>query len=95
MLLLNNLSTKEQIYLTELYNTGADYKISFDMLSCLKRGVLEQCLQIFESRGPDKRKVKVVKKILEKIKYPGEIKECKVSEKKVKLLQDEDKNNEN
>jgi hypothetical protein len=84
MIFLSNLSTKEKIYLTELFNVSkiCNTEISAETLSSLKPGVLHAALN---SINIDPRKVKILNKILDKINYYGILKEGELAPAKIFL----------
>jgi len=83
MLNLSNLSTKEKIYLTELFNSSkiSSFEVSPDTLNSLKPGVLQHALASLPNL--DNRKVKILNKILDKINYYGLIKEGQFTPAKI------------
>lgn len=85
MLNLQNLSIKEKIYLTELFNSSkiSNFEISSDTLNSLKPGVLQHALTSLPNL--DSRKVKILNKILDKINYYGILKEGELAPAKIFL----------
>lgn len=70
MLFLSNLSRREKIYLNELIQI-LEIKVSADTLNSLKPGVLQIALAARAANNLDRRKVRVINKILDKIVYPS------------------------
>ena len=60
--------------------------VSPDTLGALKPGALEQALQYHEGKI-DARKIKVMRRILDKIEPTGKIVDCKIKEEEVKLIE--------
>ena len=58
-------------------------ELDMEILPTLKRGVLELALSKLTI---DKRKIKVLNKIISKVVYTGEVKECKEKEQEIKQL---------
>lgn len=92
MINLSELSTKEKIYLTELFNSSkiSNFEISPDNLNSLKPGVLQHALASLPNL--DQRKVKILNKILDKINYYGILKEGELAPAKIFLENKQEEN---
>jgi len=68
MILINNLTTKEKIYLTEMLNASSLFKYNFEWetLSGIKPGVIEAAINYWNGKI-DARKLKALNKIKNKI----------------------------
>lgn len=82
MILCSNLTTKEKTYLCAMVNASKRYDREFnlDTFTALKKGVLESVVSDLKI---DRRKIKVLQNIIAKVRYAGEIKECKEKTKEI------------
>lgn len=70
MIITQNLTLKEKVYLVELANKVCELPVELETLNSLKPGVLQFILQ---NSSINIRKKKIIEKILNKIRYKGEI----------------------
>ena len=89
MINLTNTSKKERAYLIEMCNASNEFSRPVDevTLRALKTGALEAALNALNPKLKP-RQVKVLTRIIGRIPKIGEVKECKVKSKPIKLIED-------